>query len=59
MGLADGANNTMVWGIKGKEDLGGGLSAVFTLESQFELSNGANPFGSDLFGRQFMGRPLR
>jgi GBP family porin len=52
LGLANGANNTTVFGINGNEDLGGGMHAVFKLESQFGISNGANPFGSDLFGRQ-------
>jgi general bacterial porin, GBP family len=51
-GLATGANNTTVFGISGKEDLGGGMHAIFKLESQFDISNGSNAFGSDLFGRQ-------
>lgn len=40
------------WGLKGKEDLGGGLSAVFTLESGFSASNGTALQSNRLFGRQ-------
>jgi predicted porin len=47
------------WGLRGSEDLGGGLAAVFTLESGFDISTGAqaNVAGSSsatsavLFGR--------
>jgi predicted porin len=44
--------NTSRWGIRGNEDLGGGLSAVFTLESGFNVNNGQFRNGGDLFGRQ-------
>ncbi|SDR62251.1 Outer membrane protein (porin) [Paraburkholderia tuberum] len=40
------------WGIRGTEDLGGGLKTVFTLESGFSASNGALQQGGRLFGRQ-------
>lgn len=40
------------WGIKGKEDLGGGLAAVFTLESGVNLNTGAFAQGGTAFGRQ-------
>ncbi len=40
------------WGLKGSEDLGGGLSAIFTLESGFNSSNGAAMQGGRMFGRQ-------
>lgn len=44
------------WGLKGNEDLGGGLSAVFQLESGFNIDNGTLGQGSRLFGRQaYMG----
>ncbi|ALE55196.1 MULTISPECIES: porin [Paraburkholderia] len=33
------------WGIQGTEDLGGGMKAVFKLESSFSLSNGASSGG--------------
>ncbi|MBI0330180.1 porin [Burkholderia plantarii] len=39
-------------GFKGTEDLGGGLKAVFALESGFRLGNGQLGFGGALFGRQ-------
>ncbi|RKT20343.1 putative porin [Paraburkholderia sp. RAU2J] len=40
------------WGLTGKEDLGAGLSAVFTLESGINLQNGSSGQGGLLFGRQ-------
>jgi predicted porin len=40
------------FGIKGTEDLGGGLSAVFNLESGFTPDTGAMAQGGRLFGRQ-------
>jgi predicted porin len=40
------------WGLKGKEDLGSGLSAVFVLESGFAPSQGTLNQGGRLFGRQ-------
>ncbi|WP_186266698.1 porin [Burkholderia gladioli] len=40
------------WGLKGSEDLGGGLHAVFRLENDFGLSNGALVQSGVIFGRQ-------
>lgn len=40
------------WGIKGTEDLGGGLSTVFVLEDGFRLGTGKFAFGGAEFGRQ-------
>jgi general bacterial porin, GBP family len=40
------------WGLRGSEDLGGGLKAIFTLESGFTLTNGALGQHGLLFGRQ-------
>ena len=40
------------WGMKGSEDLGGGLSAIFTLESGINLNNGQLAQGGTMFGRQ-------
>lgn len=40
------------WGLKGSEDLGGGLKTVFQLESGFNMNTGAAGQGSRLFGRR-------
>lgn len=40
------------WGLRGVEDLGGGLKAMFQLESGFLLANGVAIPGGLLFGRQ-------
>jgi predicted porin len=40
------------WGLKGTEDLGGGVSAIFQLESGFNVNSGALAQGGRLFGRQ-------
>ncbi|RQS66473.1 porin [Burkholderia sp. Bp8963] len=40
------------WGIKGAEDLGGGLQAIFQLENGFNPSTGALGQGNRMFGRQ-------
>ncbi|KWF32961.1 porin [Burkholderia diffusa] len=40
------------WGITGKEDLGAGLRAIFTLESGFATNSGTLQQGGRLFGRQ-------
>jgi predicted porin len=40
------------WGLKGAEDLGGGLQTIFTLENGFDLNSGALGQGGRLFGRQ-------
>ncbi|MGI4861693.1 MAG: porin [Janthinobacterium lividum] len=40
------------WGLKGSEDLGSGLSAVFQLENGFDSTNGKLGQGSREFGRQ-------
>ncbi|MFC5429574.1 porin [Paraburkholderia denitrificans] len=38
--LATGGVNPSVWGLKGTEDLGGGMAATFALESYFASNNG-------------------
>jgi predicted porin len=40
------------WGLKGTEDLGGGLKAIFQLENGFNPSTGQLAQGSREFGRQ-------
>ncbi|TAM05845.1 MAG: porin [Paraburkholderia sp.] len=50
--MQDGNLRTSRWGLRGNEDLGGGLSAVFCLENGFRVETGAFKNGGDLFGRQ-------
>ncbi|WP_434667415.1 porin [Paraburkholderia sp. A3BS-1L] len=40
------------WGLKGTEDLGGGLKTVFQLENGFDVNNGKLGQGGLMFGRQ-------
>jgi len=40
------------WGLKGTEDLGGGLKAIFDIESGVNVNTGAFNQGSTPFGRQ-------
>lgn len=51
-GAASGVNSGNRWGLKGSEDLGNGLKAVFTLESGFNIGTGQSEQGGRLFGRQ-------
>lgn len=50
--LQSGAVQGSRWGLKGTEDLGGGLSTVFQLENGFNTSTGALGQGGRMFGRQ-------
>ncbi|MDD2811631.1 porin [Rhodoferax sp.] len=49
--LNSGAFNGSRWGLRGSEDLGGGLKANFQLESGFNNDTGAAAQGGLLFGR--------
>jgi predicted porin len=40
------------WGFKGSEDLGGGLQAIFTMESGININSGQFAQGGTAFGRQ-------
>lgn len=46
------ATQNTVFGLRGSEDLGGGLKAVFRLEQGFVLNNGSQAFSGDAFGSQ-------
>mgnify|MGYP001027683609 FL=1 len=48
-GLATGPSR---WGMRGNEDLGNGRSALFTLESGFDMGSDSSRQGGRLFGRQ-------
>ncbi|QBE61815.1 porin [Pseudoduganella lutea] len=52
MGLGGGVASGSRVGFKGTEDLGGGLSANFVVESGFNLDTGTSGQGGVLFGRQ-------
>jgi predicted porin len=51
LGLGSGQQSGSRLGFKGSEDLGGGLSAIFTLENGFNVDDGTQGQGR-LFGRQ-------
>lgn len=49
-GVDSGNMTTSFWGVKGSEDLGGGMSAVFAIESFLRADTGAaGRFGADTF----------
>ncbi|RZI40608.1 porin [Herbaspirillum sp. HC18] len=50
--LDSGLLNGSRWGLRGSEDLGGGLSANFQLENGFDSTTGAATQNGLLFGRQ-------
>ncbi|SDG12374.1 porin [Paraburkholderia phenazinium] len=52
IGLAAGNLQGNRWGLKGTEDLGGGLKAIFQLENGFNPNNGKLGQGNREFGRQ-------
>ena len=49
--MSSGNMSTSRWGLRGSEDLGGGLKAVFELESGFSLDTGALNNSPKLFDR--------
>jgi predicted porin len=49
--LASGDAQGSRWGLKGAEDLGGGLKAIFQLENGFDVSSGQLNQGGRMFGR--------
>ncbi|TCG04243.1 hypothetical protein BZM27_42225 [Paraburkholderia steynii] len=50
--MASGNLNGDRWGLRGTEDLGGGLHTVFDVENGFNITNGKLANGGDVFGRQ-------
>jgi predicted porin len=49
---ADGVASGSRWGVRGTEDLGGGLKTLFVLENGFSSADGSIGQGGALFGRQ-------
>jgi hypothetical protein len=50
--MTSGAVQYSRWGLRGAEDLGAGLKAIFTLESGFNLNNGQFSSSNRIFNRQ-------
>lgn len=50
--LASGFAQGSRWGLKGSEDLGNGLKAIFQLENGFDVNSGRLNQGGRMFGRQ-------
>lgn len=55
-GVSSGVNNTSRFGFRGSEDLGGGMAAIFNLESGINIDTGAQANATKLFDRaSYMG----
>jgi len=52
VGFASGTLSGSRWGLKGSEDLGGGLAAIFQIENGFNAGTGAIAQNGQEFGRQ-------
>ncbi|WP_028356979.1 porin [Brackiella oedipodis] len=52
LGAQSGVAGDNRWGMMGSEDLGNGTSAIFKLESGFDLGNGRTTNGGRLFGQE-------
>ncbi len=50
--MEDGGVNGSRFGLKGSEDLGGGLKAIFVLENGFAVDTGASGKAGSIFNRQ-------
>ncbi len=50
--LVSGGKNTSRWGLRGSEDLGGGLKAIFNLESGISIDDGKLDTDGTLFDRR-------
>ncbi|CAB3792080.1 Outer membrane porin protein [Paraburkholderia caffeinitolerans] len=50
--LSSSPTQNSVFGLKGSEDLGGGLHALFKIEQSFMINNGAQAFAGSMFGSQ-------
>ncbi|WP_175813478.1 porin [Burkholderia contaminans] len=50
--MASGYAQGSRWGLKGSEDLGGGMKAIFQLENGFDVNSGRLNQGGRMFGRQ-------
>lgn len=51
-GYGDGVASGTRWGLRGTEDLGGGMKAIFVLENGFNSGTGVGGQNGAMFGRQ-------
>ncbi|WP_206684413.1 porin, partial [Escherichia coli] len=53
--MSSGALSSNEWGLTGSEDLGGGMSAIFTLENNFDVATGQLDEGRLFGAKAFVG----